>query len=78
METEKPKVHHGKRFKIFYTVQTDTYPFRIRIFCNQEMRLEESYERYLKRGIVDNFKLDGCPIQFEFVGKPKRYRKEKV
>lgn len=69
MEKQKPHVVHGRRFKIYYALQIGNNPFRIRIYCNQEMRLEDSYKRYLEAGFIENFKLNGCPIKFDLVGK---------
>jgi GTP-binding protein len=62
----------GKRFRIYYCVQTGNRPFRIRLFCNQERRLTESYRRYLEAGVIEEFGLDGCPMLFELVGKKPR------
>jgi GTP-binding protein len=62
----------GKRFRIYYCVQTGNRPFRIRLFCNQERRLTESYRRYLEAGVIAEFGLDGCPMLFELVGKKPR------
>ena len=62
----------GKRFRIYYCTQTGNRPFRIRLFCNQERRLTESYRRYLEAGVIEEFGLDGCPMLFELVGKKPR------
>jgi GTP-binding protein len=62
----------SKRFRIYYAVQTGSRPFRIRLFCNQERRLMESYRRYLEAGVIAEFGLDGCPMFFDLVGKPPR------
>jgi GTP-binding protein len=62
----------GKRFRIYYCVQTGNRPFRIRLYCNQERRLTESYRRYLEAGVIAEFGLDGCPMLFELVGKKPR------
>jgi GTP-binding protein len=62
----------GKRFRIYYCVQTGNRPFRIRLYCNQERRLKESYRRYLEAGVIAEFGLDGCPMLFELVGKKPR------
>ncbi len=64
----------GRRFRIFYAVQTGYRPFRVRLFCNQPHRLPESYRRFLESGLVEAFGLDGCPIVFDLVGKEKRYQ----
>ncbi|HVT74692.1 MAG TPA: ribosome biogenesis GTPase Der [Lacunisphaera sp.] len=67
-----PPAIGGQRFKIYYATQTSTRPFRIRVFCNQERNLTESYRRYLEAGLVKEFGLDGCPIHFDLVGKKKQ------
>ena len=72
MKKQLPKMVLGKRFKIYYSLQVDNHPFRIRVFCNQEMRLEEPYVRYLQSGFTEAFMLKGCPVKFEFIGKPTR------
>jgi GTP-binding protein len=66
-----PPAIGGQRFKIYYATQTSTRPFRIKVFCNQERTLTESYRRYLEAGLVEEFGLDGCPIHFDLVGKKK-------
>ena len=70
---KEPRIQNGKRFKIYYAVQVDNMPYKIRIFCNHETYLEDTYSRYLESSFVNAFGLKGCPIKFEFVGKPKRY-----
>ena len=59
----------GRRFRIYYATQTGNRPFRIRLFCNREEKLSESYRRYLEAGLVEEFSLNGCPIHFDLVGK---------
>jgi GTP-binding protein len=66
-----PHAIGGQRFKIYYATQTSNRPFRIKVFCNQERTLTESYRRYLEAGLVKEFGLDGCPIHFDLVGKKK-------
>lgn len=61
----------NKRFRVYYAVQTGNRPYRIRLFCNREEKLTESYRRYLEAGLVKEFDLEGCPIYFDLVGKPK-------
>jgi GTP-binding protein len=61
----------GQRFRAYYATQTGNRPFRIKIFCNREEKLMESYRRYLEGGLVQEFDLDGCPIHFDLVGKKK-------
>jgi GTP-binding protein len=67
-----PPSTYGVRFRVYYATQTGTRPFRIKIFCNQERSLTESYRRYLEAGLVKEFELDGCPIHFDLVGKKKQ------
>ncbi|MCK7533076.1 MAG: GTP-binding protein [Marinilabiliales bacterium] len=71
-ERNPPPHVEGRRFRIYYAVQTGTRPYRIRVFCNQERRLSESYRRYLEAGLVEEFDLQGCPILFDLVGKESR------
>ena len=73
-ERTPPPSVGGKRFRIYYCVQTGNRPFRIRLFCNQERRLTESYRRYLEAGVIKEFGLDGCPMLFELVGKKERIK----
>lgn len=75
MKRQMPHLVHGKRFKIYYAVQVGNNPFCIRIYCNQEMRLEDSYKRYLEAGFNEEFQLDGCPIKFDLVGKKPNDRR---
>ncbi|HVZ63193.1 MAG TPA: ribosome biogenesis GTPase Der [Lacunisphaera sp.] len=73
-----PPAIGGQRFKIYYATQTSTRPFRIRVFCNQERNLTESYRRYLEAGLVKEFGLDGCPIHFDLVGKKKQTASDRL
>lgn len=74
MEKQPPRSIHGKRFKIYYSVQVANNPYCIKVFCNQTMRLEDPYKRYLETGFNNAFQLRGCPVKFDFVGKPSRNR----
>lgn len=66
-----PPAVGGQRFRAYYATQTGNRPFRIKVFCNREEKLTESYRRYLEGGLVEEFRLDGCPIHFDLVGKKK-------
>jgi GTPase len=70
-ERNPPPAVGGRRFRVYYATQTGNRPFRIRMFCNREERLTESYRRYLEAGLVEAFSLAGCPVSFELVGKPR-------
>lgn len=66
-----PPAIGGRRFRIYYATQTGNRPFRIRLFCNREEKLTESYRRYLEAGLVEEFDLEGCPVYFDLVGKTR-------
>ncbi len=70
-ERTPPPAVAGRRFRIYYATQTGNRPFRIKLFCNREEKLTESYRRYLEAGLVEAFGLAGCPFIFELVGKPR-------
>jgi GTP-binding protein len=70
-ERNPPPAIGARRFRIYYATQTGNRPFRIKLFCNREEKLSESYRRYLEGGLVREFKLNGCPVAFDLVGKPK-------
>lgn len=72
-EKRQPRFVDNKRFKAYYAVQTGNRPFVFRIFCNRATKLDESYRRYLQKGFLQHFKLNGCPLRFELKGKEKRY-----
>ena len=74
-ERTPPPAVGARRFRIYYATQTGNRPFRIKLFCNREEKLTESYRRYLEAGLVREFKLQGCPVLFDLVGKPARERK---
>src|SRR5581483_4573439 len=70
-ERTPPPAVGGRRFRVYYATQTGNRPFRIRLFCNREEKLTESYRRYLEAGLVKDFDLHGCPMYFELVGKER-------
>jgi GTP-binding protein len=70
-ERNPPPAIAGQRFRVYYATQTGNRPFRIRLFCNREEKLTESYRRYLEAGLVDEFDLKGCPVYFDLVGKKR-------
>jgi GTP-binding protein len=77
-ERTPPPSIAGRRFRIYYAVQTGNRPFRIKLFCNREEKLTESYRRYLEAGLVDEFDLAGCPVHFDLVGKPRTSAAERT
>lgn len=76
-EHRPPAKIKGKRFKVFYAVQVENRPFRVKLFCNREERLNDQYRRYLEKGIQQKFGLAGCPLKFSLTGKEIRYQEDK-
>jgi len=74
MEANPPKLVSGRRFKCYYAVQTGNKPLRVRLFCNSEEKIDETYERFLLAKFYEAFELGGVPVKFDFVGKPKQER----
>ena len=75
-QARAPKLVGIKRFKVFYAVQIGSRPLRIRLFCNRVERLDPNYRRYLEKAIVHEFRLSGCPVRFDLVGKERRYSED--
>lgn len=73
MEMRPPKLSGNKRFKVYYAVQVGVRPIRIRVYCNRPERLDDNYRRYLEKAVIHEFRLEGCPVRFELVGKARRY-----
>ncbi len=73
-----PPAIGGQRFRVYYATQVGNRPFRFKLFCNREEKLTEQYRRYLEAGLVKEFKLDGCPIHFDLVGKKKQAVEERL
>lgn len=68
-EAMPPPAIKGQRFRVYYATQTGVRPYRIKMFCNQERKLPDTYRRYLESGIVEQFGLEGCPVHFDLVSK---------
>lgn len=64
-----PRPVNGKRFKLYYALQTGNRAYTIRLFSNRQTVLEDSYLRYLQAGFIKEFGIKGCPVQFEVIGK---------
>ena len=72
MTKRPPRMVSGKRFKCYYVTQVSKRPIRFRLFCNSEERLEDAYQRFLVKGVHENFDLAGVPLFLDIVGKPKQ------
>lgn len=75
---KSPPMVKGGRFKVYYALQTANRPHRIRLYCNQIARLDDSYRRYLASNITSEFDLQGCPVKIELVGKPTREKRDSL
>ncbi len=64
-----PRLVKGIRFKVYYSTQVSVRPIKFRLFCNQVGRLDDAYKRFLQRKLLKEFKLEGCPLLFDLVGK---------
>ncbi len=73
LERRQPALVKGKRFRIYYALQTGNFPFQFRLFCNRATKLDEGYKRYLQTSLIKEFQLGGCPLRFELRGKAVRY-----
>ncbi|OYV48264.1 MAG: ribosome biogenesis GTPase Der, partial [Verrucomicrobia bacterium 21-51-4] len=74
---KEPRSEQGRRFRIYYAVQTGSRPIRIRLYCNKKERLDPPYARYLVDGIRSKFNLEGCPVIFEMRDKEEPSLRQK-
>jgi len=74
IEKNPPRFIKKFRFKVYYAVQVCAKPIKLRLYCNQAGRLDDSYKRYLQSNFIKEFDLAGCPVHFDLVGKqpPKK------
>ncbi len=67
----EPPTKHGRRLKLYYSVQDGVQPPTFVIFVNNEEIVHFSYKRYLENVIRKTFDFSGTPIRIFF-----RERKE--
>lgn len=67
-----PTSCHGKHFKIYYGIQKAIQPFTLKVFCNRLAWMPQHYKRFLENNLRTTFHLEGCPIRWEWIEKPKR------
>ena len=72
-DDKQPSTSSGKRFRVYYAVQTGNMPFSFRLFCNRTALLDDNYKKYLLNVMRKNFDLAGCTINLEFCEKDRRY-----
>ena len=77
-EARQPSTASGRRFKIYYAVQTGNMPFQFKVFCNRRALLSENYKKYLLNSLRNHFDFAGCTIKLDFVEKDRRYSKEEA
>lgn len=61
-----PSSSSGKRCKIYYATQASTSPPLFVIFTNNPDLITESYRRYIRNNIYDNFDFDGIPVKISY------------
>jgi len=66
VERVAPPMIDGKRFKLYYGVQTGVAPVSVRIFVNDPTRLAKAYCSYLERSLREKFGLEGAPLILQF------------
>ena len=69
VNVNQPRIVGKRLFKLYYAVQVGKFPFKIRLFCNQNGKFENPYRRYLEKGFHEAFGLKGCPTKFEIKGR---------
>lgn len=69
VEENPPKYVNGRRFKIYYALQTAQKPVTIRFYCNKSDALSDAYKRFLEKNIRANFGLGGLSLKLDLVGK---------
>ena len=72
-ERRPPPVYRGEPVKLFFATQIEIAPPKILLFLNFPGRLNESYVRYLKTAIREQFPFEGIDIKVEL---RKRTEKE--
>lgn len=70
LQIKKRNTVKGKRLKIYYAVQVHTNPIKIVLFVNQPAAVNNTYLRYLAKGIRQTLGMDGAPLFFE--PRPRR------
>jgi GTP-binding protein len=56
----------GKRFKLYYAVQTGVAPLSLRVFVNDPKRLTRAYGDFLERSLRERVGLEGAPVVMQF------------
>jgi GTP-binding protein len=68
-DRRQPHTANGKRFRVYYAVQTGNFPIVFRLFCNKVSLLNSNYKKYLLNVLRKHFDFAGCSLRLEFVEK---------
>ena len=60
-----PPLVRGRRFKVYYAVQTGVNPVRVTLFVNDPALLVPAYREYLVHCLRQTFELTGAPVILE-------------
>ncbi len=64
--------YRGKNIKLYYGTQVGIAPPSFVLFTNAPKQIPEHYQRYLERGIREQFDFSGTPIRLLFKERPAR------
>jgi GTP-binding protein len=73
LEEHPPPMSGGKRIKLQYISQVKSRPPTFIIFCNNPDGLPDSYIRYLKSKLRENFNFEGVPLRINLRKKKNPY-----
>jgi GTP-binding protein len=71
-ESYPPPFVHGKRFKIFYALQSGTQPPTFTLFVNDRRHLTPHYQRFLIDKMRAAWGFTGCPIVLKLRHRQRR------
>jgi GTP-binding protein len=71
MQLNHPTMLKGRRLRIYYMTQVDTFPPRFILFVNHPSLMEESYKKYLQNQLRSHFDFPGVPFRFHLKGKAR-------
>ena len=77
LNTHPPPLSKGRRIKMRYVTQVNNRPPSFMISTSQPDALPDSYAKYLKNNLRDNFDMKGVPIRLMFRGSKNPYENKK-
>ena len=75
--TNPPPMVHGRRIKLRYAHMGGKNPPVIVVHGNQADSVPESYRRYLSNSFRQHLKLEGTPLEIQFVTTDNPFKKKK-